>query len=58
MQWSSRPANSMSSEVIDEIPSRYTSSAVTRTPKAKLAMIAALAAASMPSTSAVGSASA
>jgi len=42
MQWSSRPANSMSSEVIDEIPSRYTSSAVTRTPKAKLAMIAAL----------------
>ena len=48
----------MSSEVIDEIPSRYTSSAVTRTPKAKLAMIAALAAASMPSTSAVGSASA
>ncbi len=48
----------MSEEVISVMPSRYTSALVTRVWKARLARIAALAAASKPSTSAVGSASA
>ena len=47
-----------SAAVTSEMPSRWTSSAVTREWKARLARIAALAAASKPSTSAVGSASA
>ena len=51
-------AEAMSEEVTSVIPSRYTSAAVTRVWKARLARIAALAAASKPSTSAVGSASA
>ena len=48
----------MSAEVIPVMPSRYTSAPVTRVWNARLAKIAALAAASKPSTSAVGSASA
>ena len=48
----------MSAAVTSVMPSRWTSAAVTRVWKARLARIAALAAASKPSTSAVGSASA
>ncbi len=51
-------AEATSAAVTSEMPSRYTSEAVTRVWKARLARIAALAAASNPSTSAVGSASA
>ncbi len=51
-------ADAMSSPVMPVMPSRYTSLATTRAPNAIEAMIAALAAASKPSTSAVGSASA
>ena len=48
----------MSASVISLIPSRYTSPATTRAPNAIDAMIAVFAAASKPSTSAVGSRSA
>jgi hypothetical protein len=48
----------MSSAVMPRIPSRETSPATTRAPNAIDAMIAALDAASKPSTSAVGSGSA
>ena len=51
-------ADATSLAVTSAIPSRWTSAAVTRVWKARLARIAALAAASKPSTSAVGSASA
>ena len=51
-------ADAMSASVSSLIPSRYTSPATTRAPNAIVAMIAALAAASNPSTSAVGSRSA
>ena len=48
----------MSAAVTSVMPSRWTSAAVTREWKASDARMAALAAASKPSTSAVGSASA
>ena len=51
-------AAATSAAVTSVMPSRYTSAAVTRVWKASAARIAALAAASKPSTSAVGSASA
>ena len=51
-------AEATSLAVTSAMPSRCTSAAVTRVWKARLARIAALAAASKPSTSAVGSASA
>ena len=51
-------ADWMSAAVTSEMPSRCTSAAVTREWKASEARIAAFAAASNPSTSAVGSASA
>ena len=51
-------ADWMSAAVTSEMPSRCTSAAVTREWKASEARIAAFAAASKPSTSAVGSASA
>ena len=51
-------AEAMSAAVTSVMPSRCTSEAVTRVWKASPARIAALAAASKPSTSAVGSASA
>ena len=51
-------ADRMSAAVTSVMPSRYTSAAVTGVWKARLARMAALAAASNPSTSAVGSASA
>ena len=54
----SSAADAMSASVIPLIPSRYTSPATTRAPNAIDAMIAVLAAASKPSTSAVGSRSA
>ena len=53
-----RAASAMSWAVIAVMPSRYTSSATTRELNAIEARIAHLAAASNPSTSAVGSASA
>ena len=53
-----RSADAMSAAVTSVRPSRYTSSMVTRVWKAIPARIAAFAAASKPSTSAVGSASA
>jgi hypothetical protein len=51
-------AAAMSSAVMDEMPSQWTSSAVTRVWNASDDRIAAFEAASWPSTSAVGSASA
>ena len=51
-------ADATSAAVTSVMPSRWTSAAVTRVWKARPARIAALAAASKPSTSAVGSASA
>ena len=51
-------AASMSAAVTPVIPSRWTSALLTRVWNARLARIAAFAAASNPSTSAVGSASA
>ena len=51
-------ADATSAAVTSEMPSRCTSAAVTRVWKASEAKMAALAAASNPSTSAVGSASA
>ena len=51
-------ADRTSPEVTSLMPSRCTSAAVTREWNARLARIAAFAAASKPSTSAVGSASA
>ena len=56
--WPSTRALAMSAGVTPVIPSRYTSAAVTRVWKARLARIAPLAAASKPSMSAVGSGSA
>ena len=53
-----RAPDAMSASVSSLMPSRYTSPATTRAPNAIVAMIAAFAAASNPSTSAVGSRSA